>query len=141
DKEDIEARFAKLEQSDKEKTDLIAKLKYDISQIKQASVTSQSLISPSIKNHSGEVDSTDSVNLEQTQSAISSKVNSNNISEQTDDTSENAPNSDKKHSLESKTHQNLNLSLDNQNASSTELEKSMLLPLLCNANTVTNGHD
>ncbi|CAG8834807.1 25644_t:CDS:2, partial [Gigaspora margarita] len=177
------ARFAKLEQSDKEKTDLIAKLEWDVSQIKQASVTSQSLISPSIKNHSDQDDSTDSVNLEQTQSAISPEVNSNNISEQTDDTSENAPNSDvcqsihtepkssedkekddfldriekervsnmirernreklqKKYSLESNTHQNSDLSLDNQNASSTELEKPMPLPLLCNANTVTNDHD
>ncbi|CAG8526987.1 16487_t:CDS:2 [Dentiscutata heterogama] len=98
-------------------------------------ITSQSLISPSIKNHSGEDDSTNSVNLEQTQSAISPEVNSNNISEQTDDTSENAPNSD------SKTHQNPDLSLDNQNASSTELEKLMPLLLLCNANSVTNGHD
>ncbi|RIB09719.1 hypothetical protein C2G38_2044084 [Gigaspora rosea] len=42
DKEDIEARFAKPEQSDKEKTDLIAKLECDVSLIKQASVTSQS---------------------------------------------------------------------------------------------------
>ncbi|CAG8659480.1 5500_t:CDS:2, partial [Racocetra fulgida] len=91
DKEDIEARFAKLEQSDKEKTDLIAKLEWDVSQIKQASVTSQLLISPSIKNHSDQDDSTDSVNLEQTQSAIS--------------------------------------------------PEPMPLPLLCNANTVTNGHD
>ncbi|CAG8842149.1 31401_t:CDS:2, partial [Racocetra persica] len=33
------------------------------------------------------------------------------------------------------------LSLDNQNASSTELEKLMPLPLLYNTNTVTNGHD
>ncbi|CAG8834126.1 5358_t:CDS:2, partial [Racocetra persica] len=105
DKEDIEVRFAKLEQSNKEKTDLIAKLEWDVLQIKQASVTSQSIISPSIKNHSGEDDSIDS------------------------------------HSLESKTHQNLDLSLDNQNTFSTELEKPMLLPLLCNANTVTNGHD
>ncbi|CAG8786117.1 7012_t:CDS:2 [Gigaspora margarita] len=46
DKKDIEARFAKLEQSDKEKTDLITKLECDVSLIKQASVTSQSLISP-----------------------------------------------------------------------------------------------
>ncbi|CAG8839568.1 5441_t:CDS:2, partial [Racocetra persica] len=82
DKEDIEVRFAKLEQSDKEKTDLIAKLEWDGSQIKQAS-----------------------------------------------------------HNLESKTHQNPDLSLNNQNASLTELEKPMSLPLLCNAITVTNGHD
>ncbi|CAG8823435.1 28994_t:CDS:2, partial [Racocetra persica] len=82
DKEDIEVRFVKLEQSNKEKTDLIAKLEWDVSQIKQTS-----------------------------------------------------------HSLESKTHQNPDLSLDNQNASLTELEKLIPLPLLCNANTVTNGHD
>ncbi|CAG8810116.1 159_t:CDS:2, partial [Racocetra persica] len=43
--------------------------------------------------------------------------------------------------LESKTHQNPDLSLDNQNAFSTELEKPIPLLLLCNANTVTNGHD
>ncbi|CAG8706658.1 6064_t:CDS:2, partial [Cetraspora pellucida] len=175
DKEDIEVRFAKLEQNDKEKTDLIAKLEWDVSQIKQALVTSQSLILLLIKNHSGEDDSIDSVNLKQTQSAISSEVNSNNISEQTDDTSKNVSNSDpnssedkemdnfldhiekkrvsnmirernqeklqKKHSLESKTHQNPDLFLDNQNASLTELEKLMLFLLLYNANTVTNDHD
>ncbi|CAG8693584.1 16346_t:CDS:2 [Cetraspora pellucida] len=155
----------------------------DVLQIKQASVTSQLLILLSIKNHSGKDDSTNFVNLEQTQSAISPKVNSNNISEQTDDMSKNTSNSDvcqsiytkpnlsedkekndflnriekervsnmirernqkklqKKHSLELKTHQNPNLSLDNQNASSTELKKPISLSLLCNANTVTNGHN
>ncbi|CAG8717034.1 12850_t:CDS:2, partial [Cetraspora pellucida] len=149
DKEDIEARFVKLEQSDKKKTDLIAKLEWDVSQIKQAS----------------------------TQSIISPEVNSNNISEQIDNTSENVLNSmyanlfiqslicqkikrrtifldriekervsnmirernqeklQKKHSLESKIHQNSDLSLNNQNASLTELEKPMPFPLLYNANT------
>ncbi|CAJ0903018.1 22646_t:CDS:2, partial [Entrophospora sp. SA101] len=62
-----------------------------LNQIKTTNDSLQIPIPPPINDHSDEADS---VNLEQTQIAISPEVNSNNISGHTANASDNAPSSD-----------------------------------------------
>ncbi|CAB4469995.1 unnamed protein product [Rhizophagus irregularis] len=93
--EEHEARFMRLEQRDKEKTNLIAKMDDDIKEIKQSSANASSLRTPTILNHDVNESNTITVNIVYDQEKISLEDSVQKMAERlNEDVSQRESNSD-----------------------------------------------